>query len=259
MNPETPVYPDVAYGPDKEQQMDLYLPEKNMQKKAKVFLLLHGGGWNHGDKEKMNFIANYLRKQFPDHAVANINYRLATDDSPGFPKQTDDIALAITYLQNNSQKYGISNQYAFVGSSAGAHLALLYSYKYDHNAVIKAVSSFVGPVDFTDPSYTEHIKNEYPLKSLIGKKSYKQFPELYQDVSPITHITAKAPPTLAIYGQKDPLVPYTQAKRLKDQLDHFGVLNESYVYPNEAHGDWSAEINAEKLLRMTAFFQQYFN
>ena len=39
---------NIAYGSDAQQKMDIYLPANRSADSAKVFVLIHGGGWKIG-------------------------------------------------------------------------------------------------------------------------------------------------------------------------------------------------------------------
>lgn len=224
---------NVSYGTDGEQKIDIYLPE-GRNDNTKVVLLLHGGSWISGDKTDISSIVPIIQLQFPDYAIVNVNYRLATQNSPAFPKQIDDIKSVIQYLENNN--YHISNDYAFIGFSAGAHLSMLYGYAYDTDHDVKAICDVVGPADFTDPEYTSHPLYASASQALIGTATPTQ--QQIETVSPVAHITAQSPPTISFYGGQDYLVPASQGPILKSNLDAAGVSNEFNFYPNGGHGDW---------------------
>lgn len=252
-------FTNVAYGNDEQQLIDIYLPE-NSTAKSKVFLLLHGGGWRAGSKDKMDYMARNLRKEFPDHAVVNISYRLATPLSPAYTKQIDDIKAVIGYLKQNAAKYNLSNEYAFIGSSAGAHLSLLYSYAFDTDHNVKAVCSLIGPTDFTDISYTSSPRySSGMLKYLVGEgNTYKEKPELFKVVSPVSHVTDNSPPTIMFHGSVDKLVPKTQGPILQKALNEHNVENEMYLYKGEGHGNWNRENAKDIKEKMFAFFHKHF-
>ena len=140
---------NIAYGNDDNQKFDLYLPE-NRTLNTKVMILVHGGGWSSGDKSEMNPIKDLLHQDFPEIAIVNINYRLADENNNPYPMQIEDITSVINFLKNNKTKYTISENLAFIGISAGAHLSLLWSYAFDVNSNVKMVCSIVGPTNFTD-------------------------------------------------------------------------------------------------------------
>ncbi|MGV3459530.1 MAG: alpha/beta hydrolase fold domain-containing protein [Flavobacterium sp.] len=246
---------NVQYGEQGDQIMDVYLPAGRTED-TKVFILIHGGGWTGGSKADMGFVIPMLKQQFPDYAIVNMDYRLATLQYPAFPKQVQDIEEVIQYLK--SSDYNISNNYALIGASAGAHLAMLYSYKYDTHSDVKAVASIVGPSDFTDPAYTSHPFFQYGAQYLVGNINYQQHPEVVEAVSPVSQVSRGAPPTIMFYGGQDPLVPSSQATRLKAKLDDKGVYNEYYLYQNGGHGNWDATTMADFGEKLVAFLRAKF-
>ncbi len=245
---------NVAYGTDPRQTMDVYLPKDRNDTDTKVVIVIHGGSWIGGQKEDMTEFAVGIKQQFPEYAIVNINYRLATQASPAFPKQIEDIQQVINYLKQSD--YHISNKYAFLGGSAGAHLAMLYSYKYDTDSEVKAVCNIVGPADFTDPAYVSH--QLYPLAALALLGTPNITPALVESVNPIAHITAQSPATISFYGGIDPLVPSTQGPRLKAALDAAGVYNEYNFYPGGGHANWDEATFNDVYAKLTAFFTAKF-
>jgi acetyl esterase/lipase len=241
---------DVAYGPDAGQTMDVYLPAGRTTA-TKTIILIHGGAWVAGDKDDFTSVVPVIQAQFPDHAVANINYRLASPQSPAYPKQVDDIKLVIEKLKTGG--YTLSDDYAMIGASAGAHLAMLYAYRFDTAHEVKAIADIVGPADFTDPAYLSHPLYSYAAQNLIGTATPTA--AQIQEVSPAAYITAQAAPTIMFYGGQDPLVPASQGPRLKQKLDEFGVYNQFNFYADGGHGDWSDTIYLEVYAKLGAFLQ----
>lgn len=248
---------DVSYGSDPEQNMDIYLPANRNSGNTKVFVLIHGGGWSAGDKADYDYFFNSLISLYPNHAIINLNYRLATSSSPAYPKQIDDIQLALDHIQ--SEQYDLSRQYLLIGSSAGGHLALLYGYTADANHYVKGICNTVGPADITDTAYTNNVIYMAALGSLVGNVTYSQNPTLYETVSPAKHVTASSPKTISFYGDSDPLVPSSQMHLLHDELNLHNVYNESTMYPGEGHGGWSEAHSQDAVLKMINFINQHFN
>ncbi|MCR5862708.1 alpha/beta hydrolase [Flavobacterium sp. J372] len=194
---------NVQYGEKSEQKMDIYLPE-GRNSNTKVFILVHGGGWTGGSKADTAYVIPMLKQQFPGYAIVNIDYRLASIQYPAFPKQVQDIEEAIQFLKRSN--YKISNNYALIGASAGAHIAMLYSYRFDTHGDIKAVCSIVGPSDFTDPNYKNHPYFHYGAQYLIGNINYREHPEVVETVSPAMQVKTTSPPTIMFYGGQGPLL-----------------------------------------------------
>ncbi len=246
---------NISYGEDPQQKLDIYLPA-GRNEDTKVLILVHGGSWSGGARTDMNYFIPTLKSQFPNHAIVNIDYRLATIASPGYPKQIEDIQAMIAHLK--SEDYNISNNYAFIGASAGGHLSLLYSYKYDTQNEVGAVCSIVGPTDFTDPAYTQNPLYAQGLYYLVGQVPYNENPSLYAEVSPRTHVTADDPSTVLFYGGQDPLVPGSQSVRLRNELEDAGVYVEHYLYANGGHGNWDAATMLDFQTKLIAFLQTKF-
>lgn len=242
---------NVSYGNNVQQKFDLYLPANRTQN-TKTLILVHGGGWTEGDKADMNYAVDIVKQYLPEYAIANINYRLATTGNPAFPMQIDDIESAITKLK--TADYQISDNFGFIGVSAGAHLSMLYSYAY--NSDIKVVCSIVGPTNFTDVNYTSNPFMVAMFQSATGLV-YSENIGFYQQISPFHKATTNSQPTILLYGNADPLIPTTQGQDMHVKLDQLGVYNEFYLY-NGGHGDWVINDQIDAYNRMMNFIKNKF-
>lgn len=247
---------NVSYGNDNQQVMDVYLPANRNSAETKVFVLIHGGGWSAGDKSDFNDLFNNLKSLYPDHAIINLNYRLATASSPGYPKQIDDIQAALDHIQLPG--FDVSKQYFLIGGSAGAHLSLLYGYAFDPSGYVKGICNIVGPADFTDPAYTNDAYLMSILASFTGTTDYNQNQALFEEVSPAKRVTSSSPKTISFYGDADPLIPSSQMGLLHDALTANGVYNESTMYAGEGHGGWNQTNSADCVTKMVNFINQHF-
>src|SRR5258705_1363466 len=120
---------NVSYGTNAQQKMDVYLPATRSTTTTKVMIMIHGGGWNSGDKSDFNEYVDSLKKREPSYAIFNLNYRLA--NAPDlFPVQEQDIKAAVEFIYTKRQEYMISDKFVLVGASAGGHLAFVHGFKY---------------------------------------------------------------------------------------------------------------------------------
>jgi acetyl esterase/lipase len=243
---------NISYGSDAQQKMDIYLPANRSADSTKVFVLIHGGGWSAGDKADYSSFLDGLKSLYPNYAIINLNYRLATATSPGYPKQINDIQAALTEIQ--LPKYALSKQYFLFGASAGGHLSLLYAYAYDNNHYVKGICNTVGPTDFTDTAYT----NNPAYAGLLGAFSGSTNPQILQEVSPAKRVTASSPPTLSLYGSADPLIPSSQMPLLHNALTANGVYNEATMYPGEGHGNWNPINTLDAINKTKLFVERFF-
>lgn len=241
---------DVIYTQvgDWKGRMDLYV-DLSAEKKLPVLMNIHGGGWNHGSKESQTGFNIFFKEKF---AVANVEYRLVqTSYAPG---AIEDIRVAIEYLKLNHEALNIDPEnIVLMGASAGAHLALMAGLlgndrRFDANCQtqstdmrVKAIIDKYGPVDFSDPE-----DEFYNYKSLIwwmGDKAADL--DFRKEISPITYVTEKSAPVLIIHGTSDPIVPYTQSLKLKEELDKKGVYNEFISVEKGLHGKFDKSKNNE--------------
>lgn len=250
---------DVAYGTDPQQKMDMYLPANRSSSKTKVFVMIHGGGWSAGDKADYSSTMDALKDYYPNHAIININYRLGTQDNPGYPKQIQDIQAALNEISKG--KYNLSQQYLLFGGSAGAHLSMLYAYAFDHDHRVKGVINTVGPADLTDPSLTNNLILMGVVGGFLGKAiyDYQGNKALFEETSPARRVTPNAPPTLSFYGDKDPLIPVTQMPKLRTALENNHVWHYDTLYPGGGHGLWASDAQTQDYItRIIAFIDQFF-
>lgn len=244
---------NISYGENPDQKFDLYLPA-NRSTNTKVIILVHGGGWSSGDKSDMNDFKNLIRTELPNLAIVNINYRLADEDNKPYPMQIDDISSVINYLKENRAYYTISDNYGFIGVSAGAHLSLLWSYGFDTNSNVKMACSIVGPTNLADTAYLNNTSPELQeLLDLYGINSEISFLE---EVSPYYRATVSSPPTILFYGGQDPLIPTTQGTDMRDKLESLGVTNQFTLYPDAGHG-WVGLELLDTWTKLKAFIQAH--
>ena len=224
---------NVSYGNDSDQKFDIYLPA-NRTIETKVLILIHGGGWSSGDKSDMNGFRDIIRQDLANVAIVNMNYRLADANNNPYPMQINDITTVINHLKSNQDEYVISDDFGFIGVSAGAHLSLLWSYGFDTTNNIKMVCSIVGPTNFTDPAYLNNTNTE--LQDILDLYGVNPTTTFLEEVSPYHRATTSSPPTILFYGGQDPLIPTTQGTDMRDKLQSLGVTHQFTLYPDAGHG-----------------------
>ncbi|MCR9182458.1 MAG: alpha/beta hydrolase [Flavobacteriaceae bacterium] len=230
---------NVSYGAHPRQVYDLYLPEGRSNDKTKVIVLVHGGGWTSGDKSDMSQFVSFLRDNHPDYAIANINYVLAEIGVPAFPNQFLDLGRVISQLTTQQNDLQIQPQFGLVGTSAGAHISLMYDYVYDTNSQIKFVADIVGPTDFTDPFYSNDPNFPLALQLLTDESAFPAGTDFAVALSPALQVSASSSPTILFYGDQDPLVPLTNGQSLASALNAAGIINSFTVYEGGHGDDWS--------------------
>jgi len=247
---------DVVYGQAGGQELILDFAKPTICRGQKVPLVVyaHSGGWRSGDKAE-GFLRGDSKMFFElGFAVASVNYRLAPQFH--FPAQIQDCKLAIRYLRINADAFAIDpDRIGVWGSSAGGHLVSLMATADDDDGLegpgLEGVSSRVsaivdqyGPTDLTvDPSQTTNEGRSMVLDFLGCPSS--DCPELARQASPVTYATSDDPPILILHGEKDSLVPYSQAERFAERLRLAGNACALIKVKNAEHGFFPVPLLAE--------------
>ncbi|WP_046759251.1 alpha/beta hydrolase [Kordia jejudonensis] len=253
---------NVSYGTNENQTFDLFLPENRSQTSTKTIVLIHGGGWTSGDKADLITVYDYFKTNTNEYAIVNLNYTLADLNTSPIPLQTNDINFFIQYFKENASEYNVNPEFAFIGTSAGAHLSMLYGYKYDEDKDVKVICNIVGPTDFLHESYlntsepetTELITN---VQTLYGMSIAENI-EFYESISPFYAVNEFSPATISFYGDEDFLVPEEQGIILKEALDNYNIPNEYILYEGEGHG-WGNPNFLHTLQKIEVFLTANFN
>ncbi|MFM7672228.1 MAG: alpha/beta fold hydrolase [Bacteroidota bacterium] len=251
--PPNPTFPlvdttlnNLSYGSDPAQKFNLGLPA-NRTNQTPLVLVVHGGGWVTGDKTELQFLLTGLKQR--GYAVANINYRLTTNNPDNYKMQLDDLDSAIQYCFRQSSYYTFSNQKVYlVGHSAGGHLSLAMSYTRNASGKIKAVASLAGPTDLYSLAYYNNVVYGTVLSTYLGMPLLPVTTvseQRYKSCSPQYQATASSPATIFFHGELDPIVNPDQSSFLFSRLGTLGVDKRLVSYPLTFHDWWTdnAKVN----------------
>jgi acetyl esterase len=202
-------------------------------------MLVHGGGWERGDKE------TYIKPWFPlltDAHIAwfSINYRLAPDFK--YPAAVEDIEAAVKFLRANHGQYRIDeNKIVLIGESAGGHLVSLVGAR--GKAKVKGVIAFYGVHDI--PMRVDQAKDiGKSLSQFLGISEWDATAKkLATEASPITYVSKRMPPYLFIHGDADQTVPVGQSIAMCEKMTASGARCEVLVVKGAGHGVESWEKN----------------
>lgn len=195
---------DITYN-EHGQQLDLYIPKKEVKQTAIMFI--HGGGFNAGIKDDMTFHAKYFARK--GYITTSINYRLGTEDI--YPAAKNDALDAIQWMKKQATKYGFDKEKIVVlGYSAGGLLAL--NAGLDKESGVAAIISGAGVTDLESLILTTKTPE---LKYNIDH--YMQNTPI-ETASPVNLVTKTSPPVLMFHGDLDNIVPFSQSASLAKQL-----------------------------------------
>ncbi len=260
-----PDHADVKYGPHERNVFDLWLAKS--PKPTPLVLFIHGGGFRSGDKRTLS--AGFLKQCLEaGWSVAAINYRL-TDTAPA-PAAYLDCGRALQTLRHRAEEWNIAPQWvASTGGSAGAGTSLWLAFHDDlanprsadpverQSTRLTCVAVNNGQSSY-DPRFAEAIglprpnfeRHQFFLPFYDIKESEinsKKAQERYEQMAPVTHLSADDPPALMHYSYAN--TPVTDANAnlglvvhhplfgvaLKERMDKLGI--ECVVqYRDEASG-----------------------
>jgi acetyl esterase/lipase len=259
---------DVSYGSDELQTMDIYLPAYRTTN-TNVVIFVHGGSFIGGDKSEFTAQAKYMAAR--GYAVFNVNYRLVEgsgifDTPPSHlvspikvKDQIDDMSAIVDFVIERSRALAVSDtKIGFAGHSAGATLALLYSYSARNQDKVKVVANIAGALDmvFTNiPNW-----QTYPPFTFEAGYRYTGYPieakneQFFKDISPFYQINAgHKVPTLNIFPQNNdvlglPKQDYATYNAFTVKLDELKIPNEFFFVAETDHyfsqaGDWPLVLN----------------
>lgn len=260
--PKKPSYQsllDVSYGDaeGKQNLLDAFYPD-NHNSNTKLIVYIHGGSWSRGDKSEFpkQLIEELVGNR--GYMVVSINYRLVKDGQNLFPAQIEDVKKALEFLSSKAKRYSFNgNEFALMGGSAGAHLAMLYAYKHDTKKQVKTVVNLWGPTDLTDKSIRPDGSDaDNTVIRLLGTPDHKA--QICVDASPLVHLTKETSvPTISFHGVEDPLVNVSQAENLHKKLQSLGTLSQLELYPKEKHG-MSASAAVDVFSKIVAWLEKQY-
>ncbi len=226
-------------------------------------MLVHGGGWTGGDRDRFTEPAIQLADE--GYVAATVDYRLATATSNAWPAQQQDVLSAWRALRNNASTYHLNVRYlALAGESAGGHIALAAAEAMLPTERPAALVSWSGPTDLV--AWMTH-----PQPACLGSEcyyynqltaiipeyllhcSYAACPTRYRAASPALNVSSALPPTLQTFFARD-IVPLSQGQIMNAALLSRGTSAQLTVYPDFGHGaTWTPQVWNESL----AFLRHY--
>ncbi len=214
-----PLLCDVYLPGSLDEATDQGSPERAIEAKRPVVILIHGGGWMTGSKWTMQPHAMMLAEQ--GVAAVSINYRLAPTHP--FPSQVDDVRQAYAWVVSQSERWNLdATRIALYGYSAGAHLACMIGTLADEPLETQQATSLlpsdhpllskpVRPIAIVGggtPCDFQNVPAESAMFSYFLKGTRHQYPELYRLASPLALVSANDVPVFLYHGTEDSMVPF---------------------------------------------------
>ncbi|HXS74522.1 MAG TPA: alpha/beta hydrolase [Rhodanobacteraceae bacterium] len=216
--PNVRVQRDVAYGSDPQQRFDVYLPPRAHD--APVILLVHGGGWQRGDKAMNNVVQNKLTRWVPRGLVLiSVDYPMLPQADP--LQQARSVAQALAWAQRHAAEWGADpRKFILMGHSAGSHLISLISAE-PSIAISAGAQPWLGTVALDSAAFdVAQIMRGHHLP--LYDQAFGSDPSSWNAASPLAQLHSRMAPFLAVCSsRRDESCP--QAQAFVDKARSFGT------------------------------------
>lgn len=241
---------------------------KSKTPNAPCVIWLVSGGWFSDHKDINLPIAQLYNQQ----GVTVIQVVHGSQPRYTLNEIVPQVKRSIRYIRTNAERFGIDpNKIGISGASAGGHLSLMMGGTGDAGnpsatdpvekaaSTVNAVGVLMPPTDFLNwgapgvfPFESDLMKPFIPAFGVTKETPKDKLLELGKLMSPITHVTAKFPPTMIVHGDKDALVPVQQARVMDEALGKSGVDHTLVVVEGGGH---DGKTFFEGLPKLLAFFK----
>jgi acetyl esterase/lipase len=219
--------------------MDVLTPAKP-NKAAVVFVV--SGGWI-SDHSMLESYTPDIERVFVDGGFTV--FEVVHGAQPRFKvaEIVEQVRTAVRFVRAHAADYGIdTNRVGVSGISTGGHLSLMIAAAPD--SPVNAVAAIAPPTDLADWGKPAFVFTDDPQLALFipalgldAKAPKKDIEGLARQLSPITYVNAKYPPTLIIHGDSDKVVPLQQAQAMDRALANAGVEHKLEVISAGGHDD----------------------
>jgi acetyl esterase/lipase len=195
--------------------LDLYRPSGDSWARRPAIVVVHGGGFQSGDKggRFATICQDFAKRGF---VAISINYRLKPTGKPITAQVVQDAAhdfkASVRWLRRHASSYGIdTGRIASLGSSAGAMTILDAAY-------------VPGEGSSGNPGFSSEQQALVDLWGML--------------LDPKVMDKGETPLSI-IHGTKDSVVPFRTATALKDRAAQVGVPYEYHPLVGAGHAPWN--------------------
>ena len=260
--------------PNDQQSLNLYVPAKIAN--PPVLIVIHGGGFTHGDDLGSKVLAAQMTTF--GIAVASVNYRLYRGQTNVYPAGISDVRCAASWLKANAASLGIDGtRFAVFGGSAGGNFSGLLGLAADPGGKFDAtqdcaaayppppmlgVGDYFGLNEIQNPAAMNRFQTNVSERYL-DVPNLKDNEALAAQASPITYVTSASVPFFIARGTDDDTMPEQQATDMVAALQSAGVSEQYWDIAGLGHGFQPLDIAHYPQLQesgcaLVAFYQGVF-
>ena len=244
----SPITVNYARYDGQDLPLDIYQPAARPDgKSAPVFIYVHGGGW--GGQTLKQREADYRWFVERGYLVISLEYTLSAEKRHTWNIAEPQLGCALAWVNANAANYGGDvSRLALWGESAGGNLVLNVSYRANQGTLtpscvgaLPQVKATIALYPVVDPA--RMYRPVDPMLGVFGRSmgdhytggSPEQYPERYKAIASVTHISAKAPPTLLIIPEADHLVAPDAAYAFEAKAKAAGIKTRLIKMPYAEH------------------------
>lgn len=205
-----------------------------------ALFFVHGGGWRNGSRTIFHSIIHEYSKRGFD--CASTDYRLK---GVSVFDQVGDVRVALDLFATDLCERNRPARVLLIGSSAGAHLALLTALARPPQGeisepLLKAKCEIAGIAVQAAPFAFEPWEDIFPpawnaMQSAVGEL-YSGHEALFQRACPMHYIRAGMPPLFALHAENEHMFPHELYQRFATRSLAFGNDVREKIYPRTEHG-----------------------
>lgn len=217
---------DIFDAPDPSQNVALFF--------------IHGGGWKGGSRSIFHPIIHaYCARGFD---CASVDYRLSGVD---VFEQVADVREGLDLFIDDLSRRKRPTKVLLIGSSAGAHIALLTGLTKPQECgtpakVLLHQLQIVGIAVQAAPFTFEPWDDIFPagwqaMQAAVGAP-YDGNAERFRKASPMTYINQDSPPIFSLYAENEHMFPHEQCEEFARKYRECGNIFHEKIYPRTEHG-----------------------
>ena len=240
------------------QELNVFAPAQKKKLKP-VFIYVHGGSWNSGNKKLYSFFGSRMARK----GIVTVIPDYPKSPKAAYNEMAEDIAAAIKWTKENISAYGGDSSRIFIsGHSAGGHLAALVTIKEDYLKNLQIANAVKGLIliDAAGLDMYGFLQEENYAEGNTYLQTFTNNPATWKDASPLYHLHKKMPPMLIYAGGKTyPSIAVSNEKFIA-ALRGLGYNTPYHVLPGKKHVPMITQfLNSYNPLykEMIGFMRQY--
>jgi arylformamidase len=217
---------NVAYGPHRLHQLDVFVPAGAQTNSVPVLVFWHGGGWTNGYRNYNDFLAPLVTQL--GCILVSPSYRLVGEAK--LPAALDDARAALSFVMKNAIDWGGNDRVILAGHSAGGHIAAYTALQGQHtSAPVHACLPISGIMDLHHPA---------PAAGSLEERVYTMVLSAPDDdalYSPISWAAGNRVPCVLTMGERDSERVRRSNARLARVLAQGSARSNLVVLPQADH------------------------